>query len=95
MSFHPQSCRGCGSPTEATTAPPFDVELHDMDITRILREESDHMTTVTADTAFSDSPQPSKAAPRDAQQNAAPAGGQKTALEEAEVTSSSVEVKQD
>ncbi|KAI4902860.1 hypothetical protein NFI96_019974 [Prochilodus magdalenae] len=90
------SCRGCGSPTEAS-APPFDVELHDMDLTRILREESDHMTTLKCDPALPDSPQSSETAAKEAQTDTSDADAWIKAAEEAEVTSSSasVEVKQD
>ncbi|XP_072515755.1 period circadian protein homolog 1a [Salminus brasiliensis] len=89
------SCRGCGSPTESSSAPPFDVELHDMDLTRILREEGDHMTAVTADSQ-PDSPQSSETAQKEAQANTAHTEALNKAVEEAEVTSSSsVEVKRD
>ncbi|KAL6472124.1 hypothetical protein MHYP_G00183120 [Metynnis hypsauchen] len=92
------SCRGCGSPTEALSAPPFDVELHDMDLTRILREESNHITTVTADSALPDSPQSSETAHREAPADTSNTLAWDEAVKEAEVTSSSsssVDVKQD
>uniref|UniRef100_W5LL06 Period circadian clock 1a n=1 Tax=Astyanax mexicanus TaxID=7994 RepID=W5LL06_ASTMX len=89
------SCMGCGSPTEASSAPPFDVELHDMDLTRILREENEHMTAVIAE-LLPDSPQSSETLQKEAQTNAATdTGALNKVVEEAEVTSSSVEVKQD
>ncbi|XP_066507806.1 period circadian protein homolog 1a [Hoplias malabaricus] len=81
------SCRGCGSPTETSSLPPFDVEPHDMDLTRILREESDHMTSLTDDSAHPESADPPEKAHRDS--NASDTTNTGVRDKEEEVTSSS------
>ncbi|XP_076875547.1 period circadian protein homolog 1a isoform X3 [Brachyhypopomus gauderio] len=80
------ACRGCGSPTEAAPAPPFDLDLTEMDFSGDL-QEGDIPAGMLADTVVPDSPESTETAWRRGEDCQPEVGPQHKACGEAEVTS--------
>lgn len=66
--FSSQSCTGCESPPDSLILTPFDLDIHDMDLSMVLREEAKQQDKfITAETAFPLSPPSSENEQRDNQ----------------------------
>nr|XP_046174751.1 period circadian protein homolog 1-like [Oncorhynchus gorbuscha]XP_046174760.1 period circadian protein homolog 1-like [Oncorhynchus gorbuscha] len=86
------TCTGCGSPPTSSAPRPFNVELHDTDLTRVLQLQEETpvtMATDTYDTSIPPPPAPQTETKRGEWQGEQERDGRDTRVKELEVTSSS------